>query len=260
MGLPAVLSRWLWIGLAGFVHLSIAAVSADAERPHVVMLVAEREYRTDESLSDFSEQHRDRYRTTMVQADPDDRNRLVGLDALDSADVLIVSVRRRTLPAAQLDTIRRYVASGKPVIGIRTASHAFSLRNAEPDDGRAMWPEFDSQVFGGHYTNHHGNALKATIDLADTIPPQANGLVEGLSDGLPTEAGGSLYRVSPVNDRATVLLRGKVEGHPEEPIAWTFVRDDGGKSFYTSLGHVDDFKGPVLPKLLTNAIDWSLEK
>ena len=54
----------------------------------------------------------------------------------------------------------------------------------------------------------------------------------------------------------TVLLEGVVEGHAPEPVAWTFRRADGGKSFYTSLGHVNDFHGPILPPLLLNAIEW----
>ena len=57
---------------------------------------------------------------------------------------------------------------------------------------------------------------------------------------------------------AVVVLEGVVEGHAPEPVAWTFRRAEGGKSFYTSLGHVDDFRGPVLPPLLLNAIEWCL--
>src|SRR6185312_17568347 len=51
---------------------------------------------------------------------------------------------------------RSFVAAGKPLAGIRTASHAFSLRNDQPPPaGHAAWPEFDAQVLGGHYVGHH---------------------------------------------------------------------------------------------------------
>ena len=60
------------------------------------------------------------------------------------------------------------------------------------------------------------------------------------------------------NNNHLLVLEGVVEGHAPEPVAWTFLRTDGGKSFYTSLGHVDDFRGPVLPRLLLNAIEWCL--
>ena len=54
-----------------------------------------------------------------------------------------------------------------------------------------------------------------------------------------------------------MLLLGTVEGQPAEPVAWTFVRADGGRSFYTSLGHVDDFAKPEFENFLANAIRWS---
>mgnify|MGYP001816153488 FL=1 len=229
-----------------------------SDRPHVVMLIAEKEYQTDESLPAFAAERLKDCTTTFVFADARDPNRLEGIEAIESADVLLVSVRRRTLPSEQLDRIRRYVASGKPVIGIRTASHAFALRNSGPPEGRAVWPEFDRQVFGGNYTNHYGNSLKVSINVADDLPADSARLIDEIPRRKSFPSGGSLYRVSPLADGAIVLLHGEVPGHASEPVAWTFRREDGGKSFYTSLGHVDDFKQGVLPQLLVNAIDWSL--
>ena len=234
----------------------VSPATAQPAKPHVVMLIAEREYQTDTTLAAFAQQHLDgRYRTTLVVADSDDPNRLDGIEAIEDADVILVSVRRRTLPPAQLDLIRDYVAAGKPVIGIRTASHAFCLRNSATPEGRAVWPEWDAEVFGGNYTNHYGNQLKTTVTRNPAI-----GNTEELLGGVSSEpfaAGGSLYRVSPLATGAIPLLWGKVEGHDAEPVAWTYTRKDGGKSFYTSLGHVDDFDGPELPKLLLNAIGWA---
>jgi type 1 glutamine amidotransferase len=240
--------------------LPCTSAVADSPKPHVVMLIAEREYQTDETLPAFAKQHLDAdYRSTFVFADPQDANHLVGIDAIKSADVLVVSVRRRTLTKEQLDVIRNYVAAGKPVIGIRTASHAFCLRNKPPPDGRAAWPEFDQQVFGGNYSNHYGNSLKATVTLANGSPEHSATLLYGLESTKPFLAGGSLYQVSPLASGTSTLLTGRVEGQSPEPVAWTFRRADGGKSFYTSLGHVDDFRGDVLPRLMVNAIVWSLQ-
>ncbi|EMI17527.1 putative secreted protein [Rhodopirellula maiorica SM1] len=234
------------------------ATTVLAEQPHVVLLIAEQEYETDQTLPEFVEQNlKDLCHTTLVHAKPDDKNTLVGIEAVKQADVLLVSVRRRALPTAQLDLIRDYVASGKPVIGIRTANHAFSLRKEEPPAGHDQWIDWDAKVFGGSYTNHYGNNLKAKITFRsdDAIP-------KTLLDGIrrqPFIAGGSLYKVAPLAEGAVVLMDGKVEGQGSEPVAWTFTRADGGKSFYTSLGHRDDFAGDVLPTLLKNAIRWSLE-
>jgi type 1 glutamine amidotransferase len=169
-----------------------------------------------------------------------ERNTLPGLDVLDEADVLLVSVRRRPLPPPQLAKIKQFVAAGKPVIGIRTASHAFSLLRDQAPEGLAAWPEWDAQVFGGNYTGHHGNKLRSTVQIASGAEEHP------ILTGVPREPfpqGGSLYKTSPLVRRATMpLLVGKAEGQPEEPAAWTFERQDGGRSFYTSLGHVDDFE------------------
>ena len=231
----------------------------DAEQPHIVFLIAEKEYQTEKTLPDFCEQYVHHGRVSFVYTDLHEPNKLIGSEAVDTADLLFVSVRRRTLPPQQLNRIRRYVESGKPVIGIRTASHAFCLRKQEPEDGFAAWPEFDKTVLGGNYTNHYKNSLIATIQRVNPSSTSAESLLSGIKE-LPCTSGGSLYCVSPLEEKADVVLEGVVEGHAPEPVAWTFLRTDGGKSFYTSLGHVDDFRGPVLPRLLSNAIRWCLHE
>src|SRR5437773_9973871 len=93
-------------------------------------------------------------------------------EAIRWADVVLVSARRRLPPKADLDALREHVAAGKPLVGIRTACHAWRLRTEKENlaaaaAGRGVWPEFDPEVFGGHYTNHYGNDLKSAIALAD---------------------------------------------------------------------------------------------
>ena len=245
-----------WSVFVALVVCMAPALSWGDSPPHIVFLVAEREYQTRESLTDFAASRLGEYRTTFVFEDAKDRNRLVGVEAVETADLLVISVRRRTLPTGQLARIRACIESGTPVIGIRTASHAFSLRNGQPEQGRAVWAEFDRQVFGGNYTGHHGNQLKTTV----LVPADASNepLLAGLKAGHPYRSGGSLYIVSPLAAGASVLLSGRVEGHAVEPVAWTFERADGGRSFYTSLGHIEDFEGDVLPTVLGHAIRWCL--
>jgi hypothetical protein len=55
-------------------------------------------------------------------------------------------------------------------------------------------------------------------------------------------------------------MTGKVHAKDAEPVSWTFTRKDGGKSFYTSLGHKDDFANPVFTTMLTNAVYWAAGK
>ena len=225
----------------------------DDVRPHVVVLCAEREYRTHESLPQFAAaQLGGRYRVSFVWDDAGDRNRLPGLDVVADADLLLVSVRRRTLTPPQLERVRTFVASGKPVLGIRTASHAFSLRKQPPPQGRAAWPKFDAAVFGGHYTNHHGSGPHTEIAVAPGAAEHR--LLEGV-DVSQLTGRGSLYRVSPLADSTTPVLLGSIPHAASEPVAWLNQRADGGMSFYTSLGHVDDFAQPAFQRLLSNAID-----
>lgn len=224
-------------------------------RPHLAVLCAEDEYRTEESLPKYAlEELGHDYRVSFVFGSETDKGDLPGLFALDTADALLVSVRRRPLQAAELAQIQKYVRSGKPVIGIRTASHAFCLRNQPAPEGLADWPEFDPEVFGGHYTNHHGNNLQTTVHVTGGGP-----VLEGI-DRADFAAGGSLYKTSPLASGTTVLLTGTVEGAEAEPVAWTFQRAGGGKSFYTSLGHVADFEQPAFRQLLKNGIKWALSK
>jgi len=49
-------------------------------------------------------------------------------------------------------------------------------------------------------------------------------------------------------------LVGHIPGQPEEPVAWMNHRVDKGDSFYTSLGHPDDFAEPAFRKLLVAAL------
>jgi len=227
-------------------------------RKHWVVLIAEDEYKTDQTLVRWArEQLEKEFRVSFVFSKADDLNSLVGLDVISQADALLVSVRRRPLPADQLNQIRSFVASGKPVLGIRTASHAFSLRGKAPTDELADWPEFDAEVFGGNYTNHHGNDLIATVSVAKHSD---HPLVSSKDFGKEIfQSGGSLYKVSPLRPGTNVLWMGQIANQPAEPVAWTFVRADAGRSFYTSLGHESDFANDAFSALLLNAAHWLVD-
>lgn len=220
-------------------------------RKHVAILCAEREYRTNESLPKFAaEQLGTNYRVSFVWDNVGDRNDLPGINVVDQADVLLVSVRRRTLPATQLATVRSFVAAGKPLIGIRTASHAFCQRNKPAPEGLADWPEFDQQVFGGNYTNHHPSGPITQVGRTSDRP---HPILSGVG---PFSSTGSLYKVSPLADSATQLLSGSIPDADAEPVAWLNSRADGGLSFYTSLGHIKDFDQPGFVRMLKNAVDY----
>lgn len=225
------------------------------QRPHLAIVMAEQEYETNRTLPNFAADYLGKdFRVSYVFADETDRNKIPGLEVLNDADLALISVRRRTLKPDRLNIVREFVAAGKPVIGIRTASHAFSLRNTPAPDGFADWPSFDSEVFGGSYTNHYGNKLASTVHVEKNA--ETHSILHGIDSGSFPQ-GGSLYITSPLASNTKVLLTGTVQGKTAEPVAWTYQREDGGQSFYTSLGQIKDFDRPEFTQLLTNAIRWA---
>jgi nicotinamidase-related amidase/type 1 glutamine amidotransferase len=228
-------------------------------RPHVAIVMAEDEYRTEVSLPKFAAENLGKeYRVSYVFGSDAERNSIPGLEVLDEADILVVSIRRRVLPEAQMQYVRDFIDAGKPVIGIRTASHAFSLREEAPGEGLVAWPEFDAQVFGGNYTGHHGNEVTSTVTIVPRPGPHA--LLDDLQPQF--EQQGSLYKTAPLATGAELILEGTLNDGDDgeattEPVVWTYRRADGGWSFYTSLGDERDFAAGQLPILLKNAIDWA---
>jgi nicotinamidase-related amidase/type 1 glutamine amidotransferase len=233
---------------------------AEDHRSRAVIVMAEPEYATDRTLPKFAAEELGKdFRVSLVFGCQSDPAELPGLEALADADVLVVSVRRRALKPAHMKLLRDYVARGKPVLGIRTACHAFSLRGARPPAGLETWESWDADVFGGHYVGHHGTSDRVTVRPAAkaTDNPLFNALAAKTSaSGEPLVGNGSLYRVRPLASSATPLFIGSIPGKADEPVAWINQRSDGGKSFYTSLGHPDDLSEPVFRTMLVAALHW----
>jgi nicotinamidase-related amidase len=229
-------------------------------RPRWVVMISEDEYRTEKTLAEWCRIHLARdCKVQVVFEHPNQPGHFPGIDALDEADGLLLSVRRRPLASETMQRVRAFVERGGSVLGIRTSSHAFSLRENAPSPGLDQWPEFDAQVFGGNYHGHHpdgptsrikwsgtGTFLNSLLPSTDSTPP----------DTPIFESRGSLYRVTPLQPATQVLWQGTISDQPSQPVAWTFVRADSGKSFYTSLGHESDFEQPPFRAMLLGASQW----
>ena len=229
---------------------------SEDKRPTVAFVVGEDEYKTEQSLPAFAAKYLGKeFRTSFVFSSESNKHEFPGLDALDHADILFVSVRRRVLPKAQLERIRKFIESGKPVVGIRTASHAFSLRaDMPPVEGSDSWPTFDPDVLGGHYTGHHGEGVAVEVSGAESAA--GDSILEGV-DLTQLVGKGSLYKSAPLANSARLLLVGKIPEQAPEPIAWTNTNKYGGRVFYTSLGHPGDFEQEAFNRLLVNALRWA---
>lgn len=234
------------------------------QQKSVVMLIGDDEYKTEVTLPAFAETDLKPIGidVKIVHADAKDKNQFPGMaEAVKNADLVLVSVRRRTPPKDQLDALKAHLAAGKPIVGIRTASHAWSLRKdadvaAIEKLGLSTFDGFDAEVLGGHYTGHHGAGAKTALKLADGA--EKHPILRGVTlDKL--EGNGSLYKVSPLATSASPLLIGSIPDQNAEPVAWTNLPGDKkARVFYTSLGHAEDFENPAFRKLLQNGVLWSL--
>jgi nicotinamidase-related amidase/type 1 glutamine amidotransferase len=229
---------------------------AGDKRPHAVLVLAEDEYDTNRTLPAFAlEQLGKAFKVSVVHGSEKVPGDLPGINVLDEADVALISVRRRPLLPEQLAVVRRFVERGKAIVGVRTASHAFSPPiGKKVPAGLAAWPEFDNDVLGGHYTGHHGAGPRVTIERADGAA--AHPILQGV-DLAELRGCGSLYKVRPLAKSTTALLIGSIPDRPAEPVAWINTSKAKGRVFYTSLGHPDDFKQPAFNRLLRNAVHWA---
>lgn len=229
-------------------------------RPRVVFISAESEYGAAESLPGFAHELQTEHGLSCeilqgsAESKSENRNYIPGMEALADADLAVLFVRRRALPAADMKYFRDYVESGKPLIGLRTASHAFDTRGNAPA-GYSEWRDLDPTVFGGNYHGHHGSGPICAITPADAA--KRHPILAGVE--LPFTSKGSLYEVRPLGKRTKPLLIGAIPGREPEPVAWT---NKYGKSrvFYTSLGHPNDFKNEHFRRFLINAVFWAMKK
>jgi len=233
---------------------------AEDTRPHVAFIVSDDHYDADKTLPEFAQMLRQRYGCYCTVLHGQGKADIPATEELQAADCLVLYVRRLVLPEVQLERIRQYVSSGKALVALRTASHAFSAHYKPPKDyrppqGRAEWRSFDADVLGGNYHGHTSNDLGTEVKLL--AGAAGHPILAGV-DPRPWHSTGSLYLVSPIDPGAKVLLSGSV-GEKTEPLTW-IRRYKGGRVFYTGLGHPDDFKVPQFRRLLANAIYWAMDR
>lgn len=118
----------------------------------------------------------------------------------------------------------------------------------------AEWPHFDQEVIGCNYNGHYPNQLKSTVTRAPGAAE--NPILAGVKAQEFTTIG-SLYKSLPLVDGVTPLLIGQAGTVKPEPVAWIRTRADGGRVFYTSLGHPGDFEEPAFVTFLRNGILWA---
>lgn len=255
----------------------------------IVFLSGDEEYRSEESLPMLAKilAVRHGFTCTVLFAinpadhtiDPVTLTNIPGMDALDRADLCVMALRFRDLPDAQMKHFVEYLQAGKPIIALRTSTHAFQY----PPDSTSPYARFDwrdhswpggfgQQILGETWVSHHGEHGKEST--RGIINPQFSHhpILRGVDDlWCPTD----VYTVTHLPADAMVLVRGEVlagmnpsdppvtgsKNQPPMPVVW--VRDyrlaggRSGKAVVTTMGAAVDLQNEGLRRLLVNACYWT---
>ena len=262
------------------------ALPAPAAAQHVVFVTGDEEYRSEESMPMLARILKRDYgfRVTVLYSldergviDPNNTASIPGLAALDSADLMVMFTRFRALPDSQLSHILTYAESGRPMVGFRTATHAFRYPDDSPH-AATLNEEWPRRVFGQHWIVHHGHFDDGGRPLTSVTPVSwrtAHPILRGVG---PFQAFSWLYHVDGGGDelhgdsrpllvgealRSSQAENDRVERYPlTNPVAWTktYVGSAGipARVFFTTLGHPYDFREASMRKLALNGILWAL--
>lgn len=294
--------RVLWL-LLGCLLMSVTrAASPSATYPakpgpgagrHIVFLTGDEEYRGEEGLPMLAKilSQRHGFKCTVLFAldpdgtiNPDNNKSIPGSEALDTADGIVMLLRFRQWPDEAMKRFAAAVAHGVPIIGLRTATHAFRFPGDSPSSYKAF-NDFGRNVLGENWVSHWGaNRKGATRGL---IEPGAENdpILRGVSD-IFGDSG--VYETHPVGG-SKILARGQVltgmsptdgpdnarrnkrksdgieQGinDPMMPIAWTRLSPNpGGKAnrvFCTTMGAATDLTNEGLRRMVINAVLWGFE-
>lgn len=243
---------------------------------HIVLVSGDEEYRSEESMPMLAKilSNHHGFDTTVLFAwskdgayiDPNNGSGIIGWEKLDTADLMIIGTRFRAFTPATIKHLGAYLEAGKPVVGFRTATHAFNGKGKMGNIGAGEW---GLKVLGERWVSHHGahkrQGARGMIEKGQEMHP----ILRSVSDVF---APSDVYGVKNLTDKDTILLRGAVtetldpgskpveggKNDPMMPFAWlhTYESPDGkttGQSFCTTAGASVDFLSEDLRRLIVNA-------
>jgi type 1 glutamine amidotransferase len=283
----------LLLGIPGFVAAQDPWVvypggDGPGKGKHIVFVTGEEAYRSEESMP-LMARILSRYHgfkcTVLFAIDPSDgtinpmvKDNIPGLEALQSADLMVAFVRWRELPDDQMKRILDYTESGKPIIGIRNATHPFryTKRTDSPYakyDSASKDPQggWGRAVLGETWVSHYGKNLVESTRCIAAENAAGHPILKGIpkSFWLPDD----VYGINTLHGDSTPILLGqplvgwKSDDLPNPdkkpiPIAWTkSYTGAAGKTarvFTTTMGHGDVFKVEEFRRLIANACYWAL--
>jgi hypothetical protein len=279
---------------SGIGTLNFSGGEGPGKGKHVVLLAGDEEYRSEESMPMLAlilaEKHG--FETTVLfSADADGTinpkatDSLMGAEALDKADALVMLLRFRNWNNEAMGKFKSAVNRGVPLVALRTSTHIFNFKK---DSAWADWSwnhesgGFGRKVLGetwiSHWGEHQKEATKTVKEPGNENNPLLNGVVEVFGDT-------DVYEAAPPTD-ATILLRGivlkgmnptdepadyekKSKGgavqkvnDPAMPVAWSReVKNEAGttnKVLTTTMGAATDLVDEDLRRLVVNGVFWGL--
>lgn len=273
--------------------LTIPAGDGPGNGKHIVFISGDEEYRSEEALPQLAKilaKHHGFCCTVLFAIDPQDgtinpniRNNLPGTNLLDTADLMVIFTRFRELSDEQMKPIVDYINAGKPIVGLRTATHGFNFEQKTPTNYRqysynsSAWPGgFGKQVLGETWVDHHGHHGKQGTRGIFAPGQEKHPILRGIQDGEifgPTD----VYTVKlPFTNGNTTLVLGEVTetleptskrvdsklNDPMMPIAWTreYASESGKKArvFTTTMGASQDLLNEGTRRMLVNACYWAM--
>jgi len=250
----------------------------------VVLISGDEEYRSEEAMPMLGKILSQRHGFTCTvlfainkasgEIDPNTTDNLPGAEAIDKADLVITALRFRHWPDEQFKHFADYVKAGKPLIGLRTSTHAFSGLKGE----YAPFNEFGKKVYGeGWVTHWGGHKREATRGVIESGAGD-DALLRGVSDLFGDT---DVYEAYP-SAGSKILVRGVVlkgmkpgdepadykkkrasdkqeqgVNDPAMPVVWTRTNDNdfgkGNKVLCTTLGSATDLQNEGLRRLIVNA-------
>ena len=177
-------------------HLVVYEGSAGPGRgKHIVFLAGDHEYRSEEALPALARIMAQRYGfkcSVFFTTNPatgfiePGSSHIAGLEALKSADLLVVFLRFQDFPDAEMQHIADYLERGGPVVGFRTATHAFQIKRPEARFRKFDWQNkeefaggFGRQVLGetwvSHYGRNHRQSSRLLLQTDQASPPDPAG-------------------------------------------------------------------------------------
>lgn len=264
------MKRFLGITCVVFVTVVWAVVlfAAPPKRPHIVFVSGDHEYGSEDTFPILAAELEKNYgmQATVLKSFPDENaeENIPGLEALAKADAAVFFLRWRRLPADQVEHIRKYLNSGRPVVAFRTTTHAFNYPKGHPME---VWNVFAADYLGappgwGNGHTHHGH--KSSTDVRVASDAESDPILTGVEKTFHVRSW--LYHVLPYPpaDAKQLLIGHSIDSEKkdpvENPVAWTWKNRAGAKVFVTTLGHPEDFQVESVQRLVVNGIHWAVGK